>query len=136
MRPVAEILATLDERGTLEGLPFMPGMRKYCGHHFRVRSAPKKLRFEDDHAQLIQNVFLLDGLRCNGEGRDNCQRRCPIFWHEAWLRPVAGETNAAPDNASPAHAADFPEPTGTGGNGRFCQFEWLRSTRPLSKKNL
>ena len=32
----AEILATLDEKGTFEKLPFMPEMLKFCGKQFRV----------------------------------------------------------------------------------------------------
>src|SRR5580658_8469795 len=31
-----EILATLDEHGRLENLPFMPEMLRYCGQRFRV----------------------------------------------------------------------------------------------------
>src|SRR5262245_45039589 len=32
----AEILATLDERGAIDGLPFMPEMLAYCGKRLRV----------------------------------------------------------------------------------------------------
>ena len=35
-----EILATLDERGELDGLPFMPEMLQFCGRRFRVASRP------------------------------------------------------------------------------------------------
>ena len=31
VRSASEIFATLDDRGTLDGLPFMPEMLKYCG---------------------------------------------------------------------------------------------------------
>ena len=33
VRSAAEILATLDERGELENLPFMPEMLKFCGRY-------------------------------------------------------------------------------------------------------
>ena len=36
VRPLDEILATLDEQGTLDKLPFMPEMRTFCGRQFRV----------------------------------------------------------------------------------------------------
>jgi hypothetical protein len=36
LRPAAEIFATLDEKGTLEGPPFMPEMVKYCGRMLLV----------------------------------------------------------------------------------------------------
>jgi hypothetical protein len=31
VRTASEIFATLDDRGALDGLPFMPEMLKYCG---------------------------------------------------------------------------------------------------------
>ena len=31
-----EIFATLDSRGALEALPFMPEMLKYCGQQYKV----------------------------------------------------------------------------------------------------
>ena len=36
VRSAAEIFATLDDRGTLDGLPFMPEMLKYCGRTLPV----------------------------------------------------------------------------------------------------
>ena len=36
VRSREEILATLDENGRLEELPFMPQMFQYCGRRFRV----------------------------------------------------------------------------------------------------
>ena len=38
-----EILATLDERGELDGLPFMPEMLQFCGRRFRVAKQAFKL---------------------------------------------------------------------------------------------
>src|SRR5690242_3042732 len=36
VRSRREILATLDQRGRLDGMPFMPEMFQYCGKRFRV----------------------------------------------------------------------------------------------------
>jgi hypothetical protein len=36
VRKPSEILATLDERGALAGLPFMPEMAAFCGRRFVV----------------------------------------------------------------------------------------------------
>lgn len=36
VRNKEEILATLDKRGRLEEMPFMPQMFKYCGPQFQV----------------------------------------------------------------------------------------------------
>src|SRR5262245_23505536 len=38
VRPLHEILATLDANGTLEKLPFMPEMTAFAGQQFRVTS--------------------------------------------------------------------------------------------------
>ena len=43
VRSQAEILATLDERGELESLPFMPEMLQFCGRRFRVARLALKL---------------------------------------------------------------------------------------------
>ena len=39
---VDEILATLDDRGRYEGLPFMPEMLQFCGRRLRVASRADK----------------------------------------------------------------------------------------------
>jgi hypothetical protein len=36
VRSLAEIRATLDERGTLDGMPFMPEMARFAGRRARV----------------------------------------------------------------------------------------------------
>ena len=36
IRSQVEILATLDEKGMLDHMPFMPEMLQYCGKRFRV----------------------------------------------------------------------------------------------------
>jgi hypothetical protein len=42
VRDAAEILATLDEHATLDGLPFMPEMLRFCGRSFRVHRRADK----------------------------------------------------------------------------------------------
>ena len=36
IKDAEQVLATLDSEGKLDGLPFMPEMRQYCGRRFRV----------------------------------------------------------------------------------------------------
>ena len=43
MRSAEEILATLDERGELENLPFMPEMLAFCGQRLTVHKVAHKL---------------------------------------------------------------------------------------------
>ena len=91
VRSAAEILATLDERGCLDALPFMPEMLKYCGKRFQVfKSAHKACDTIQDHcSRRMDNAVHLMGLRCDGEAHGGCQARCLLFWKEAWLKRVS-----------------------------------------------
>jgi len=42
VRSKEEILATLDEKGQLEGMPFMPEMFRFCGQRFQVYKSAHK----------------------------------------------------------------------------------------------
>jgi hypothetical protein len=42
------------------------------------------------------DVVMLDGPRCDGQGHDGCKRGCRIFWKEAWLRPAEGAQTSTP----------------------------------------
>ncbi len=96
----AEILASLDEKGTLEGMPFMPEMLKYCGHRFRVyKRAHKTCDFSTGmEARRVPAAVHLENLRCSGEAHGGCQAECLLFWKEAWLKPVAS------GSSSPEHS--------------------------------
>lgn len=99
----SEILATLDDRGTLAGLPFMPEMVDYCGRRFRVDKRAEKFcdTIQYTGSRRLRDTVLLEDLRCDGSGHDGCQAECRLFWKEAWLRRVAaGESpRAATDDA-------------------------------------
>src|SRR5258705_13858251 len=88
VRSAPEILATLDERGCLEGLPFMPEMLAACGKRFRVfKSAHKGCDTIKTSAsfRMADAVHLL-GQRCDGGAHGGCQARCLIYWKDAWLK--------------------------------------------------
>ena len=55
VRSLPEILATLDERGCLEGMPFMPEMAMYCGHRFPVHRRVDKV-WEYAHGTGVRRV--------------------------------------------------------------------------------
>ena len=82
VRSEAEILATLNEKGTLDKLPFMPEMLQYCGRRFRVASVAHKTC---DTATFImgrrmRDAVFLEDLRCDGSAHGGCQARCLLFW--------------------------------------------------------
>jgi hypothetical protein len=92
-----EILATLDENGELDSLPFMPEMLQFCGQRLRVSRRANKLC--DTATQTgfhrMHGAVHLEDTRCDGAAHGGCQARCLLYWKEAWLRPV-GNTAAQP----------------------------------------
>jgi hypothetical protein len=99
VRSEAEILATLDGRGELEALPFMPEMLQFCGRQFRVDKLAVKLcdTIGSTGMYRMRNAVHLAGVRCDGQAHGGCQAGCLIYWKEAWLRRVpAGEPGPAP----------------------------------------
>ena len=111
VRSVEEILATLDERGELDGLPFMPEMLAWCGRRVRVDKIALKLCDTIDWTGIrrMRDAVHLEGTRCDGRAHGGCQAGCNIYWKEAWLRRVpAGAVDA--DGGPPPAAAAAPDP--------------------------
>jgi hypothetical protein len=100
VRPVEEILATLDARGELDGLPFMPEMLQYCGRRFTVHKVANKLcdTVTGTGMRRMRDAVHLAGVRCDGGAHGGCQTACLVYWKEAWLTRVAG----APEPLRPA----------------------------------
>lgn len=93
VRSKSEILATLDENGRLDGMPFMPQMFDYCGKEFRIFKRAHKtcdtVSIRYTSRSLPDSVHL--NLRCNGKSYDGCQAGCLLFWKSAWLEPLHAE---------------------------------------------
>jgi hypothetical protein len=98
-----EILATLDERGELDGLPFMPEMLAWCGRQARVDKVALKLCDTIDWTGIhrMRNAVHLEGSRCDGQAHGGCQAGCNIYWKEAWLKRVTA-TRPEPERGPPA----------------------------------
>ena len=147
VRAPAEIMATLDDDGSLDAMPFMPEMLRYAGRRFTVSrrvekicdtvtGVPRSLRMRD--------TVLLDDLRCDGSAHGGCQAGCRIYWKEDWLRRVE------PDSEQNGHQQPDPlaeldrlvgEATLAANGSRpttyRCQAtEAVRATEPLSKYDL
>ena len=103
VRAEEEILATLDECGCTEHLPFMPEMLSLCGKRFRVGKRADKTcdNIEPWSIRRMTNAVHLEGVRCNGEAHGGCQAGCLIFWKEAWLKR-AGTGLVSPTNFEPS----------------------------------
>ena len=91
VRSAEEILATLDEKGELEGLPFMPEMLRWCGQRIRVeRNAHKTCDTITGNfiGLRLERSVHLERARCDGGSHGGCQAHCLFFWKEAWLKRV------------------------------------------------
>lgn len=94
----AEIAATLDANGPLDGLPFMAEMLAFCGRRMRVQRRADRTCVGQFGFRRMRAAVFLQAARCDGSGHDGCARACLLFWKEAWLKPAA-------DGAAPAPSA-------------------------------
>lgn len=99
VRPLDEILATLDERGRLEGLSFMPEMARWCGRRVRVSRRAHKTcdRVRKSGLRRMERTVHLEDLRCDGASHGDCQAACLIFWKEAWLERADAPPGGVPE---------------------------------------
>jgi hypothetical protein len=106
VRTPAEILATLDASGALDGVPFMPEMLSYLGGRFTVAARVERAcdTISSSGARRMPDTVLLDDLRCDGAGHDGCQAGCRLYWKEAWLRRISAD---APRGAHPSDEGQF-----------------------------
>jgi len=98
VRGKAEILATLDGKGELDELPFMPEMLVFCGRRMRVSKVAHKVCDNIARTGLhrMERAVHLTDARCDGSGHGGCQNACQLFWKEAWLRRFDPDEPAAP----------------------------------------
>ena len=86
----AEIRSTLDERGCLEQLPFMPEMLTMCGRRAYVFRCVHRL-FDYRKTRRMRHMHgavLLVGTVCDGSVHGGCEAACHTIWKSAWLRRV------------------------------------------------
>jgi hypothetical protein len=97
VRSEAEILATLDERGELDALPFMPEMLQFCGKQFTVDKVAHKLcdTVSRSGMRRMRDAVHLEGVRCAAGAHGGCQTACLFYWKEAWLERADGREQAA-----------------------------------------
>jgi hypothetical protein len=106
VRRAGEILATLDDRGELDGLPFMPEMLAHCGRRFTVHKVAHKLcdTVTGSGMRRMRDAVHLTGVRCDGGAHGGCQAACLVYWKEAWLTRVDGVAGE-PERPRPGHEA-------------------------------
>ena len=84
-----EIVKSLDQNDSLNGVQFMPEMIKYCGTKQELLAPVKRVKSDKrrfiDKLGYLEDVYLLENTWCDGEHHNNCSRKCRILWHEEWF---------------------------------------------------
>jgi hypothetical protein len=97
VRRPGEIFLTLDDRGMLDALPFMPEMLQYCGRTFSVfKRADKTCGHSFTWLRRVHDAVHLSGVRCDGAAHGGCQAACLTYWKEAWLERVESSGASEP----------------------------------------
>lgn len=111
VRPFNEIRSTLDERGELEKLPFMPEMLAYCGRRFEVWKRAHKTCDEAAGGALrsLRSTVHLKEARCNGTAHAGCDAGCLLFWKEQWLKRVEPVTRGCGPGSGTG--SELPDPS-------------------------
>ncbi len=109
VRSLDEIIATLDENGEYENLPFMPEMARYCGQSLVVYKRAHKLcdTITKTGMYRMRNAVHLSGARCDGSAHDGCQAACLMYWKTAWLKAFDPAAIAPQESAPLERSAQF-----------------------------
>src|SRR5258708_4096534 len=128
VRSEEEILATLDENGELDSLPFMPEMLKFCGQRLTVHKVAHKLcdTISSTGMRKMEHAVHLTGARCDGSAHGGCQTACSMYWKESWVKRVgaadpAPTTGTAPRLLPLLEVHSRKEPGPDGGERYSCQ---------------
>jgi hypothetical protein len=90
IRSEKEIQSTLGKENKFKGLSVMPEMSKFYGKEYRVFKKLKKMMIESTgELRVIKSpTYLLEGVFCDGEFHQNCDRTCFLLWKREWLKKL------------------------------------------------
>ncbi|MGV9712250.1 hypothetical protein ACWDTI_16495 [Gordonia sp. NPDC003424] len=136
VRSAAEIIATLNEQGELDNLPFMPEMLAFCGQQLTVHKVAHKLcdTISGTGLRKMESAVHLTGARCDGSAHGGCETACQFYWKEAWLKPArasASESTTSGNLDLTVISTNTHRTPGTNGEVRFrCQATELLRAAP------
>lgn len=133
------IQATLDSTGSVDGLPFMPEMRRWVGRSAIVYRVVDKVYDYRRTSRLrrIDDTVLLAGLRCDGAAHGGCQADCYVMWKSSWLRRASPTGNNALPASSVNPARSEISPTEVAEVKYSCQLtEVHNASKPMSAFDL
>lgn len=104
VRPLEEIVLTLDTEARNRGLQFSHDLAVQCGRVFRVRSRLDRMIIEGTGKMVsMKNTVLLEGALCPCQQVvGGCPRLDHIYWREIWLERVPAPARAAIALTTPA----------------------------------
>src|SRR5882672_5761802 len=128
VRNKEEILSTLDQKGQLDGMPFMPEMFRYFGQRFQVyKRAHKTCDYSTPYpyrTRHLEGTVHLE-TRCDGEAHGGCQAGCLLYWKQVWLKPVSWDlATVAALNTETSSGGDVETP-----NTGSSEFEVVANTQ-------
>ena len=94
IKPMQEILQTLNEQGMNRGLQFNADMGRVCGRRYRVNGRLENFIADcTGEMRHMRNTVCLENSFCGcvylgGLGRGACARNEYVYWREIWLRRV------------------------------------------------
>lgn len=114
VRPIREIVGTLNFRQKLGGCFFLEDMENFCGGEYVVEK--KVGHFFDELAYRYyktSDVVLLRNVCCTGNlplVKYTCNRSCLYFWKEAWLQKINSGKTGTDATASSTQSASTHSP--------------------------
>jgi hypothetical protein len=94
IKPIQEIVTTLNNRGRNRGLHFSADQRPFCGGRYRVRSRADRFIAEGTgEMKHFRDTVILDGVLCDSAcfAFGGCYRCDLLYWREIWLRRVESQ---------------------------------------------
>lgn len=106
VKSAAEIYATLDATGAIDGMPFMPEMLAHCGKRYRVEASAHKTcdTVHKTGVRGVNNAVHLQDLRCDGSAHGGCQAACLFYFRTEWLKRVSGPHRGEVPASAPVSA--------------------------------
>jgi len=91
VKPLPEIIATLNKNGLNRGLHFSADQRPFCGGRYRVRSRADNFIAEGTgEMKHFRNTVILEDVLCDSAcfAFGGCYRADLLYWREIWLRRI------------------------------------------------
>jgi hypothetical protein len=141
VRPLPEILATLDGQAALDGMPFQPEMIPFCGREARVFRCLDKIYDygRTKRMRRLEGCVLLGNMHCDGSAHDGCEADCYLIWKTEWLQRVdpSGQAVPAPAAVAPVATPEIVAAATRRGDVFRCQFTDLHGcTREYPRTSL